>query len=172
MFIMEDEAAARERGVERIYGEIAGYAATFDPRPGSGREPGLYRAAEQALADAGVAPGDIDVVFADAAGVPALDRIEAEALVRLFGPRGVPVTAPKTMTGRLYAGGAALDVVAALLTITDSVIPPTVGTRELAPGCDLDLVLDKPRKVPVRNALVLARGFGGFNSAVVVRRVD
>ncbi|ATB29586.1 ketosynthase chain-length factor [Melittangium boletus] len=170
MFILEDEAAARARGVERLYGEIAGYAATFDPRPGSGREPGLYRAAEQALADAGIAPKDIDVVFADAAGIPALDRIEAEALIRLFGPRGVPVTAPKTMTGRLYAGGAALDVVAALLTITDSVIPPTMGTRELAPGCDLDLVLDKPRKAPVSTALVLARGFGGFNSAVVVRR--
>ncbi|MGZ3459574.1 MAG: ketosynthase chain-length factor [Archangium sp.] len=172
MLILEDGAAARARGVERVYGELAGYAATFDPRPGSGREPGLYRAAEQALADAGVTPGDIDVVFADAAGVPELDRIEAQALIRLFGPRGVPVTAPKTMTGRLYAGGAALDLVAALLTIGDSVIPPTVGTRELAPGCDIDLVRDEPRKKPVRHALVLARGFGGFNSAVVVRRAE
>lgn len=170
MFILEDGEAARERGVEQVYGELAGYAATFDPRPGSGREPGLYRAATQALADADVAPEDIDVVFADAAGVPELDRIEAETLVRLFGPRGVPVTAPKTMTGRLYSGGAALDVVAALLTIRDSLIPPTVGTRELAPDCALDLVLDTPRRLPVRNALVLARGFGGFNSAVVVRR--
>jgi act minimal PKS chain-length factor (CLF/KS beta) len=170
MLIMEEEEAARARGAARIYGEIAGYAATFDPRPGSEREPGLYRAASQALADAGLTADDIDVVFADAAGDRELDRIEAEALVRLFGPRGVPVTAPKTMTGRLYAGGAALDLVAALLTITDSVIPPTVGTEELAPGCDIDLVRDEPRSVPVRNALVLARGFGGFNSAVVVRR--
>nr|ASV46869.1 actinorhodin polyketide beta-ketoacyl synthase [uncultured bacterium] len=170
MLIMEEEGEARARGAERIYGELAGYAATFDPRPGSEREPGLYRAASLALADAGLTPGDIDVVFADAAGDRELDRIEAEVLVRLFGPRGVPVTAPKTMTGRLYAGGAALDLVAALLTITESVIPPTVGTEELAPGCDLDLVRDEPRSVPVRNALVLARGFGGFNSAVVVRR--
>jgi act minimal PKS chain-length factor (CLF/KS beta) len=172
MLIMEEEEAARARGAERIYGEIAGYAATFDPRPGSDRAPGLYRAAEQALADAGLDPGDIDVVFADAAGDRELDRLEAEALVRLFGARSVPVTAPKTMTGRLYAGGAALDLVAALLTIGNSVIPPTVGIEELAPGCDIDLVRDEPRSVPVRNALVLARGFGGFNSAVVVRRAE
>jgi act minimal PKS chain-length factor (CLF/KS beta) len=172
MFIVEDGAAAQARGAERVYGEIAGYAATFDPKPGSGREPGLYRAAQLALADAGLSPGDIDVVFADAAGVPELDRIEADTLVRLFGPGGVPVTAPKTMTGRLYAGGASLDVVAALLTIADSIIPPTVGTRELAPGCELDLVRGEPRRKAVNNALILARGFGGFNSAVVVRAVQ
>ncbi len=170
ILILEDLAAARARDA-RVYGEIAGYGATFDPRPGSGREPGLRQAIRAALADAGLEPGDIDVVFADAAAVPELDRVEADALTEVFGPRGVPVTAPKTMTGRLYSGAAPLDVAAALLAIQDGVIPPTTHV-EAAAEYQLDLVTGIARPAPVRAALVVARGHGGFNSAVVVRAVD
>lgn len=167
LLVLEDEASARDREAT-VYGEIAGYGSTFDPRPGSGREPGLRRAADLALRDAGMSPSDIDVVFADAAAQPELDRIEAAAIRAVFGPRGVPVTAPKTMTGRLLSGAAALDVATALLAIRDGVVPPTVNTAP-AVEHDLDLVLDEPRHTRVRAALVLARGQGGFNSAMVVR---
>ncbi len=154
----------------RPYGVIAGHAATFDPRPrpGEPHRSNLERAITGALADAGVRPDEVDVVFADACGVPERDREEAAALTAIFGPRGVPVTAPKTMTGRLYAGGAALDLAAALLAIRDGVIPPTLGVIAQAPGCDLDLVGGTPREAPLRTALVVARGYGGFNSAMVV----
>ncbi|MEV5755000.1 ketosynthase chain-length factor [Actinoallomurus sp. NPDC052308] len=172
MLVVEDAAEARARSAPRLYGTIAGYAATFDPRPGSSREPGLRRAIELALTDAGLAPEAIGVVFADAAGVPELDRQEAAAISAVFGPAGVPVTAPKTMTGRLNAGGAALDVAAALLAMRDGVIPPTVGVTELAPGCDIDLVRDAPREAPLGAALVLARGYGGFNAAIVLTATD
>ena len=168
ILLVESEQSARERGA-RWYGEIAGYGATFDPRPGSGRPPGLRRAIEQALADAAVTPADIDVVFADATGTPAADRAEAEAISAVFGAGAVPVTAPKTLTGRLYGGGAALDVATALLALGEGVIPPTVGTARLADGIDIDLVLDRPRQTPLRTALILARGYGGFNAAVVLR---
>ncbi|MCC5581458.1 ketosynthase chain-length factor [Microtetraspora sp. AC03309] len=157
-----------ERDAPDGYGAIRGYAAGFDPRPGSGRRPALRGTIERALADAGVTPGDIDVVFADAAGVPELDLAEAEAITAVFGPRGVPVTAPKTLTGRLYGGGAALDIATALFAIRDDVIPHTVGPTRLAPGCELDLVLGEPRDTPVRTALVLARGHGGFAAAMVL----
>ncbi|MGC4832914.1 ketosynthase chain-length factor [Micromonospora vinacea] len=167
ILVLEDEHAAARRGAA-VYGVIAGYGATFDPRPGSGRPPGLRRAAEMALSDAGLTPADIDVVFADGAGVAELDRVEAEAITAVFGPRGVPVTAPKTMTGRLYSGGAALDLVSALLSIRHGVIPPTTNIRQPAEGLHLDLVRDVARETPVRAALVLARGYGGFNAAMVV----
>jgi minimal PKS chain-length factor (CLF/KS beta) len=170
ILIAETEAGARARGVERPYGEIAGYGATFDPHPGSGREPGLRRAVVQALADARVRPDEVDVVFADGLGLPEADRLEAEAICAVFGARAVPVTVPKVMTGRLYAGGAPLDVVAALLAIRDGVLPPTPGVTDLAPGCELDLVT-QTRAARVRTALVLARGYGGFNAALVVRAV-
>ncbi|WP_037625490.1 ketosynthase chain-length factor [Streptomyces aureus] len=167
ILITEDADAARARGA-RSYGEIAGHGSTMDPRPGSGREPGLRKAIELALADAGADPGDIDVVFADGAGDPEPDRTEAEAITAVFGARAVPVTVPKTMTGRLYSGAAPLDLAAAFLAIRDGVIPPTVHV-DPCPDHLLDLVLDQPRPAPVRSALVLARGSGGFNSAMVVR---
>ncbi|MDH2426176.1 ketosynthase chain-length factor [Sphaerisporangium sp. TRM90804] len=169
MLVLETEAAARARDA-RPYGAIAGYAATFDPRPEPGGEPvsNLRRAVTGALDEARLTPDQVDVVFADAMAVPERDRLEAQAISAVFGPYGVPVTAPKTMTGRLYAGGAALDLATALLAIRDGVIPPTVGVRATAPACDLDLVRTIPRDGPVRTALVLARGHGGFNAAMVV----
>lgn len=164
MFVLEPV----RRGARR-YGVIAGYAATFDPPPGSGRASRLAAALENALGDADLTPADVDVVFADAAGVMDLDRTEAAAIAKVFGPYGVPVTAPKTMTGRLYAGGAALDLATALLSLRDNVIPPTTGVDRLADGYRIDLVGRRPREVPLRVAVVVARGFGGFNAALVVR---
>jgi act minimal PKS chain-length factor (CLF/KS beta) len=165
--LVEDAEAARRRGA-RPYGEIAGYGSTFDPQPGSGREPGLRRAIEIALADAWMAPGDIDVVFADAAGVAEWDRAEAAVITGVFGPRGVAVTAPKTMTGRLHSGGPALDVATALLAVRHGVIPPTVNVTDPVPADQLDLVLGEPRDAAPRTALVVARG-DGLNSALVLR---
>ncbi|MEC4017638.1 ketosynthase chain-length factor [Streptomyces sp. H27-D2] len=179
ILVVEDADSARQRGATQIYGEVAGYAATLDPPPrlvagppaaGSGPPDRLGRAAENAIADAGLTPADIDVVFADASGVPELDRAEARVLADLFGPHGVPVTAPKTMTGRLLAGGAALDVATALLSLRDGVIPPTVNVPEAAPEYRIDLVTGAPREAALRTALVLARGHGGFNAALVLRR--
>ena len=79
------------------------------------------------------------------------------------------MTAPKTMTGRLYAGGASLDVAAALLAMRDGVIPPTINLDQPAEGCDLQFVT-AAREADVRTALVTARGYGGFNAALVLRR--
>lgn len=167
LLVLEDAEEARRRGA-RVHGVIAGHAATFD----AGGACRLRAAAELALADADVHPDEVDVVFADAAGERDADRAEAEAITALFGPRGVPVTAPKSTTGRLAAGGAALDVAAALLTLRDQLIPPTVGTAIPADDCPLDLVTGVASPalgLPLRTALVMARGRGGFNSVVVVR---
>jgi act minimal PKS chain-length factor (CLF/KS beta) len=166
LLVLED---AGSLGGRPSYGEISGYGATFDPRPGSGRPPGLARAVRLALADAGVTPDEVDVVFADAAGLPDADARESTALVEVFGPYGVPVTAPKTMTGRLYSGAAPLDLATALLAIRHGLIPPTTNVTRPRPEHRLDLVLGTARPAPVRVALVLARGAGGFNSALVVR---
>ncbi|ACU72452.1 Beta-ketoacyl synthase [Catenulispora acidiphila DSM 44928] len=168
LLVVEDAASARARGV-RVYGEIAGYCATFDPKPDTGRGPALERAIRTAIQDAHLTPDRIGVVFADAAGVPELDRIEARALVSVFGADGVPVTAPKTMTGRMLSGAASLDLAAALLALRDGVIPPTVNVLP-DPAYQLDLVVDAPRESRFDAALVLARGYGGFNSAMVLTR--
>jgi minimal PKS chain-length factor (CLF/KS beta) len=161
-------ASACAEGTEP-YARLAGYAATFQStRPDA--PSALERAIRAALSDAGVLAEDVDVVFADAAGIPAADRAEAEALTAVFGRRGVAVTAPKSMTGRLYAGGSSLDFADAALTLRHQVIPPTVNTSDVPDEYGLDLVLDEPRPAPVRTAVVAAQGRGGFASAVVLTR--
>ncbi|PSL46010.1 act minimal PKS chain-length factor (CLF/KS beta) [Saccharothrix carnea] len=170
LLVLEDGAHAAARGA-RVYGEIAGHASTMDPAPGRDRAPTLQKAIQRALADAGAVADEIGVVFADAAAVPELDRAEAEAITKVFGPRGVPVTAPKTGTGRLYSGAAPLDLAAALLSLREGLIPPTVNTRP-SERYELDLVTGEPRRAHPRAALVVARGHGGFNSAVVLRAPD
>lgn len=169
IMVLEDAVAAARRGAEYVYAEIVGYAATFDPKPGSGRPANVRRAIELALDEADLAPGDIDVVFADGAGIESLDRVEADAIVSVFGPNGVPVSVPKTMNGRLFSGGAALDVAAAVLAIRHDVIPPAVHIEDS--GYQLDLVLDEPRECPVAAAMIIARGYGGFNSVLIVKAV-
>lgn len=168
ILVLEDAAAAEDRGAPTVYGEIVGHASTFDPPPGSGQPSSLRRAIQNALADAAVDPHEVDVVFADAAAMPELDQVEAEAIAAVFGRHGVPVTAPKTMTGRMYAGAGAVDVATALLAIRDGVIPPTTNIRP-AEKYPIEIVVGDAFRAPVRTAVVIARGHGGFNSVVVVR---
>jgi len=169
-----DRVAARKP--PQVYAEIAGYGATNDahhwgkPAP-DGRQ--LARAITVALDDAGVTAEQLDAVFADAFGVPEFDALEVGAIKAALGKHGtqVPVTAPKSMVGRLYAGGASLDVAAAALAIPDGVIPPTVNLEDPADGFDLDFVTSA-REREVGTVLVIARGYGGFNAALILRRAQ
>jgi minimal PKS chain-length factor (CLF/KS beta) len=178
ILLVENRESAAEREAPQVYGEIVGYGATNDAshhsRPADDGAQ-FARAMKLALDDAGIGPSDVDAVFADGAGVPEHDALEAKAIKKALGRRAsdVPVTAPKSMVGRLYAGGASLDVAAALLAIRDGEIPPTVNLDDVAKGCEgLDFVTGKARKADVNTVLINARGFGGFNGALVVRRPD
>ncbi|MGV9874278.1 ketosynthase chain-length factor [Streptomyces cellulosae] len=172
LLVVEDEERARERGVP-VRGVVAGHAATFTgtSRWAESRE-GLAHAITGALDEAGVAPEEIDVVFADALGVPEADRAEALALADALGAHGtrVPVTAPKTGFGRAYCGAPVLDTVAALLAMEHGLVPPTPGVFDICH--DLDLVTQHARPAELRTALVLSRGLMGSNAALVVRRGD
>ncbi|WP_245568707.1 ketosynthase chain-length factor [Nocardia concava] len=166
--VLEHPDRARERGA-RVYAHLRGYASGLDPRPGSARPPALARVIRAALADAGLEPSDIGVVFADAAGVPELDQREIDAVNCVFGFGAVPVTAPKTGTGRLFAGGGALDVATAALAVDGGIIPPTPGIEDYPESGRLDLVRT-PRDLAEPNALVLARGGRGFTAALILGR--
>jgi 3-oxoacyl-(acyl-carrier-protein) synthase len=176
IIIAEGLDHAEGRGAP-IYGEILGYGATndaSDPREAKPEGRHLARAMTLALERAGVSASEVDAVFLDAMGTPQADAAEVEAIRQVFGDSAeeVPVTAPKTMVGRLYAGGAPLDVAAALLAIRDGVLPPTINLDQPADGVALNFVRDEARQTQVDTVLVNARGFGGFNSALVLRRHD
>ena len=167
--IVEDAGHAEDRGAPQVYAEILGYGATndaFDAKRSSDDGSQLARAMRMALERADVGADDVDAVFADAAGVPEADRAEAAAIRDVFGGRDVPVTAPKTMTGRLYGGGAPLDVAAAVFAMRDGVIPPTINVDSPVDGLNL---VTSATEGEIGTVLVNARGFGGFNSSLVLR---
>ncbi|SDM05619.1 ketosynthase chain-length factor [Streptomyces wuyuanensis] len=169
MLVVEEESAARRRGAT-VRALVAGHAATFTgaSRWEESRE-GLAQAIRGALAEARCAPEEIDVVFADALGIPDADRAEALALADALGTHGrrVPVTAPKTGTGRAYCGAPVLDTAAAVLALEDGVVPPTPNVFDVCH--ELDVVTGRPRPAELRTALVLSRGLMGSNAALVLR---
>ncbi|MFJ3493593.1 beta-ketoacyl synthase N-terminal-like domain-containing protein [Streptomyces sp. NPDC086091] len=171
MFVVEAEEAARRRGA-RARATIAGHAATFTgaSRWELSRE-GLAEAIRAALAEAECAPEEIDVVFADALGVPDADRAEALALVDALGAHGrrVPVTAPKSGFGRGYCAAPVLDTAAAVLAMEHGLVPPTPHVFDTRDDLDLDLVTGRARPAELRTALVLSRGLMGSNAALVLR---
>ncbi|MEV0530657.1 beta-ketoacyl synthase N-terminal-like domain-containing protein [Kitasatospora sp. NPDC050463] len=172
MLLLEDEETARRRGATvRAY--LAGHGATFTgaSRWEESRE-GLANAIRIALDQARIAAEEVDVVFADALGVPAADRAEVLALADALGPYAerVPVTAPKAGTGRAYCGAPLLDTAAAVLAMEDGVVPPTPNVTEVCH--DLALVTGRARPAELRTALVLSRGLMGSNAALVLRRGD
>lgn len=126
MLVVEDETRARDRGAA-LRAVVAGHGATFTgaSRWEESRE-GLARAVRDALAEAACAPEEIDVVFADALGVPEADRAEALAIADVLGAHAtrVPVTAPKTGIGRAYCGAPVLDIAAAVFAMEQGLVPP------------------------------------------------
>lgn len=169
MLVVEEETAARRRGA-RVRARVAGHAATFTgPSRWAESREGLAQAIRGALREAECAPEEIDVVFADALGVPEADRAEAMAIADALGAHGskVPVTAPKTGTGRAYCGGPVLDTAAAVLAMERDLIPPTPNVFDVCH--DLDVVTGRARPAQLRTALVLSRGLMGSNAALVLR---
>jgi minimal PKS chain-length factor (CLF/KS beta) len=173
VLLVEEADAGIRRRARKVYGEIAGYAATHDghhPREVAPDCRQLARAMRRALADAAVTVDEVSAVVADGAGTPELDSLEAQAITEVFGARRspVPITAPQGLTGRLCAGSA-LNVVTALLAMRDGILPAVGNLTRPVPAYRLDLVRE-PRTVNLDVVLVNARGYGGFNSAMVLRR--
>lgn len=171
VLLVEELGHARSRGAA-VYGEITGWAATHDgqaTRPRRDPPAGHYRRAlEQALQRAGVAPQAIGMVAPDALGMPGYDAAEAAALRQVFGA-DAPVTTFKPLIGRLYQGGSALDAATALLAMRHGTVPATAGPARPAQGCPVGFVRAH-RHRQLDAALIGARGFDGYNSALVLQR--
>lgn len=174
VFCVESKQHAQRRDAH-VYAEIAGSGQSFDGiqsrEPASdGREYG--RAMAQALTSAQVTTADIDWVVCDGLGTREGDLGEFRALQSVFGTdlAGIPASAPKSMIGRLFNGASTVDVAMALLGMEADTILPTVGYTQPDAECLLDCVPNTPRSANLQNILVGARGFGGFNAALVLSK--
>jgi minimal PKS chain-length factor (CLF/KS beta) len=168
VIVVEDMEHARARGA-RIYATIGGWGSTHDGANDGVDFRQYAKVLRLALTRAALQPGDVDLLIPDALGVPEYDRSEAAAINDVFGAGGVPVATHKSLTGRMYQGGSALDVVTAVQAIREQVLPGTTGLDKPAPGCALAFVPATTMST-VENVQIGARGFGGYNSSVVVRR--
>jgi 3-oxoacyl-[acyl-carrier-protein] synthase II len=174
VFVVESAQRATARGA-RCYGAIAGGALTSDAFHMSAPEPtGTYaaRAIAGALRDAGVAAGELDYICAHGTATKANDAAETEAIRTALGEHAdrVPASSPKSMVGHLIGAAGALSAMVCLLAIRDGVLPPTINLERPANGASLDFVRDEAREAKLETVLVNARGFGGFNSSIVLRR--
>jgi 3-oxoacyl-[acyl-carrier-protein] synthase II len=126
----------------------------------------------RALRDAGVAPADIDYINAHGTSTQLNDRTETAAIKKVFGDQAyrTPVSSNKSMIGHLVAAAGAVEAIAAVVTLRDQVLPPTINYRTPDPECDLDYVSNEARPHRVNACLSNSFGLGGQNVGLVLKR--
>ncbi|HEX5416939.1 MAG TPA: beta-ketoacyl-ACP synthase II [Chloroflexota bacterium] len=173
ILLLENLEHARARGAT-VHAEIVGYGATADASHVTAPPEGGTGAAEAmriALADAGLAPADIDYINAHGTSTQLNDRAETRAIKAVFGEAAyrVPISSSKSMTGHLLGAAGSVEAAIAALVIRNGVIPPTINLENPDPECDLDFVPGVARRARVRTVLSNSLGFGGQNACLILR---
>ena len=175
MLVLEEWQHARRRGAH-VYCEVAGYASRSNGfhmtglRP-DGVEMGL--AISAAMRQARLNPSDVSYISAHGSGTRQNDRHETAAFKRALGEAAyrVPVSSIKSMVGHSLGAIGSIEMAACALAIEYGVVPPTANWTNRDPECDLDYVPNVARETPVDVALSVGSGFGGFQSAMLFRRL-
>jgi 3-oxoacyl-[acyl-carrier-protein] synthase II len=173
ILILETLEHARQRGAT-ILAELAGAGWSFDAFNETAPDPNQELIAmKMAVQDAGVTPDDVDYVNAHGTSTKFNDISETKALKMLFGERAykVPVSSNKSMIGHIACAAGAVEAVAAVMTVKEDIIPPTISYETPDPDCDLDYVPNVARKHTVNVCLSNSFGMGGQNCCVVIKKV-
>ncbi len=170
--VLEDYDHAVARGAE-ILAEVTGYG--FSSNGGGISQPsdeGSVIAMQRAMDDAGITPADVDYVNAHATSTPQGDMFEAKALVRLFGGTDALVSSTKSMTGHECWMAGASEAVYSTIMLRKGFVAPNINLEnidEAAVGLNIPTVaVERPLDVILSNSF----GFGGTNSALVIRKVE
>ncbi|MCE9587823.1 MAG: beta-ketoacyl-ACP synthase II [Verrucomicrobia bacterium] len=170
--VLEEESHARRRGAT-ILAEIIGHGLTTDAyhitQPSADGK-GVAASMNAALAQAKCQPSELSYVIAHATSTKAGDRAEARAIQSLFGHHSTPVTALKSMTGHLCGASSAIELIGAVKSIEQSLIPPTINLFRPDKHFALNHVANQPREAKIKNVVINAFGFGGNNSSLVISR--
>ncbi|HBO96952.1 MAG TPA: beta-ketoacyl-[acyl-carrier-protein] synthase II [Candidatus Omnitrophica bacterium] len=172
--ILETLEHAKKRGAP-ILAEMIGYGRTSDAYHITAPESsgaGAAKAMELAIKDAGLTPRDISYINAHGTSTELNDKVETLAVKKVFGEyaRKVPMSSTKSMTGHLLGAAGGVEFAAGVMTIRDSIIPPTINHETPDPDCDLDYVPNTARKARVDVVMSNSLGFGGHNATVVVKK--
>ena len=176
--LLESLSHAKARGA-KIYAEIVGYGASCDAyhitKPAPEGE-GAQRAMRLALADAKLAPAEIDYINAHGTSTSQGDIEESRAILGVFGDHAASkklwVSSTKSMMGHLLGGAGAVEAALCCLAIRDGRVPPTINLEDQDPACTLDYVPLVARERSVRHVMSNSFGFGGTNVSLVLSRFD
>jgi len=176
VFVLEREDHMRARGVVP-YAEVAGGALGSDAFHMTDLNPdptNLAGLIGRALANAGVAPGEIDHVNVHGTATRSNDPLECRAIRMALGPDAdrVACSANKAQIGHLLGAAGAAELAITCLAIRDGLVPPILNLTDPDPACDLDGTPLVGRSVPIGAAIKLSLGFGGHLAAAVLRRPE
>lgn len=176
MLVLEDLEHAVNRGA-RIYAEVLGFASSNDayhPIAPLSDGSGAARAMRAALCDAGVSPDAVDHINAHAASTPAGDFAESEAIRVIYGERAgsIPVTSVKGALGHCMGASGALETIAAVRSISDQIIPPTLNYTTPDETIALDIVHGAARPAEINVVAKHSFGLGGQNACLILGRYE
>jgi act minimal PKS ketosynthase (KS/KS alpha) len=174
VLVLESAEHARRRGAQ-VYAEIVGFAGRSNAFHMTGLKPDGREMAEAirvALHRAELDPGAIDYINAHGSGTKQNDRHETAAFKRSLGDHAyrTPVSSIKSMVGHSLGAIGSIEIAASALAIENNVVPPTANLHHADPECDLDYVPLVAREHTTNAVLTVGSGFGGFQSAMILRR--
>jgi 3-oxoacyl-[acyl-carrier-protein] synthase II len=172
--VLESLASAQRRGAP-ILAELAGVGSSSDAHHLTATNPaGQALAMRRCLDSAGARPEEVDYVNAHGTSTELNDRVEGEAIVQVFGPRGpaMPVSSTKSMLGHSLGASGALEAAICVRSIQDGFVPPTINCDDPDPRVGLDYTPHVGREHPVRLAMSNAFAFGGNNTVLLFRRFE
>jgi 3-oxoacyl-[acyl-carrier-protein] synthase II len=170
VLLLEEWDRAVARGVP-ILAELAGGANTADahhltaPSPGGA---GAIACMQLALTDAGIDAAAVRHINAHGTSTPLNDAAESEAITKVFGVPGPPVTSIKGVTGHAFGAAGAIEAVASVISIQLGLLPPTAGFESADPGMSIDVVHGAPRAWEPGPVVSNSFGFGGHNGCLVI----
>lgn len=174
--ILEELQHALDRGAH-IYAEVKGFGNTFVGGKNHQAEVRVHRAEKamhEALKDAGVKREDVDFISANANGCKIQDAVEAKAIQSLFGAGSdrIPVSAIKSNIGESYGTAGAAQLISSIMSINTGQIPHIINHHSKDSEINLNLILEKPFRKEIKNAMMNTMDYDGNNSCLVISRVD
>ena len=172
VLVLESFDRAVARGAT-VYAEVLGYAVNADAFHMTSPDPvaeGMFQVMRAALENAGVAPDEVDYVNAHGTATPVNDRLEVQALLRLFEGKRPAVSSTKSQVGHCLGAAGAVETAASVLGLFEGRFPPTVRLEAPEPGWDLDFVPGRSRRGKLEIAMVNNFAFGGNNTSLVLQR--
>ncbi len=176
VLVMETLDHALARGA-RIYAEVSGFGMSGDGYHITAPDPqgdGASRCMANALADAGLKPGDVDYINAHGTSTPLNDKLETMAIKNVFKEhaKNIPVSSTKSMIGHLLGAAGGAELTASILCMYHGIIHPTINYDNPDPECDLDYVPNSSREADIKVCLSNSFGFGGTNASVILKKFE